>query len=1271
MHSSNGSPDDSQPTAPQDPDRPSGAAPAAGQRGRFRAARPPAQAPAPRRRSTARPAPAEDHSHLDKSPAERAATGSWPAAGRTPGDTPRDASPAADHPAPRGDGDAHRSAARGTTAVATVEDDPHGHRPTGTGGDGRRRDPDGGSGPTGGDSAQETSDADVVRAGGSMAVATLLSRITGFLRTVLIGAALGPAVSSAFNVANTLPNLITELVLGAVLTSLVVPVLVRAEKEDADHGEAFIRRLLTVTMTMTLVITVASVLAAPLLTRVTLDADGQVNVGMSTSFAYLVLPQIVFYAMFAVFMAVLNTKGVFRPGAWAPVVNNVVTLLVLGLYYMLPQDTKLHATDTVTVANPHVLLLGLGTTAGVVVQALIMVPYLRKAGIPLRPLWGIDERLRSFGGMALAIVVYVAISQLGYVLNNRIAGDADAAAPTIYANAWQMLQVPYGVIGVTLLTAIMPRLSRNAADGDDRAVVRDLTTATRLTMLALVPVIVFFTAFGTVLGPALFNFREFDLASANVLGLTISFSAFTLIPYALVLLHLRVFYAREEVWTPTFIITGITVTKVALAYTAPLVATEPRMVVVLLGAANGFGFVTGAVVGHLLLRRSLGSLGVREVSRTVVWALGSSAVAALIVWRVDVLLETYVFPAENPWFIVRLLIIGPLFLVITGLILSRSRLPEVLTVGAALSRLPGLGRVIRVRGEDDAVPAAGRPAPVSAVDLASEAVLGGGDNMTTLLPPLSAGRVRGPRLVPGAPILRGRFRLLADHGGSRAARLWQAREMVNGTAATGDVVALTILDPVVAAGSQDRAAVAEAHRRILDDTALLGRVTGPGIARVREVVDGGSLIVVVADWVEGAPLPSVAESGPDPLAAGYAVADLADAVALAHGCGTCLGLDHRNRLRISTAGSAVAAFPGVLPGNSPRQDIHGIGVALDLLLANVPEEEVPGALRDLCEEARGVEGVDPHDLARRLREITTGGAGTGDVRDDGDDGVDDGSGGGRAGSGARAGAGSTARPAGDAVAQAWDVRADETPDPHARAGFGAGSATRTRVVLTAVGAVLAVIVAAVVIAVAVTTLGGDRQDAPLTSDSLRQGVERSGAPATVTPTSAEEWMPADGRGTPDSPADAPRIIDGDPATAWRSATYDAQLGPDATSVKAGLGLLLRLPSPTTVTSVHVEGGRAGTTVELRAATGDPTTLGDTHLLTTQTLSDGATDLTVPDGVPGDRLLLWITALPMPDAASVGEVTVAGTVSGDGSGSGSGSGATTAPEPAAAGARSAH
>lgn len=159
----------------------------------------------------------------------------------------------------------------------------------------------------------QASDTDVVSATGSMAIATLLSRITGFLRTVLIGSALGAEIASAFNTANTLPNLITELVLGAVLTSLVVPLLVRAEKEDPDRGAAFIRRLLTITFTLMMTVTVIAVIAAPLLTRVSLDVDGGVNVGMSTAFAYLVLPQIVFYAMFAVMMAILNTKECSNP----------------------------------------------------------------------------------------------------------------------------------------------------------------------------------------------------------------------------------------------------------------------------------------------------------------------------------------------------------------------------------------------------------------------------------------------------------------------------------------------------------------------------------------------------------------------------------------------------------------------------------------------------------------------------------------------------------------------------------------------------------------------------------------------------------------------------------------------------------------------------------------------------------------------------------------------------------------------------------------------
>ena len=159
--------------------------------------------------------------------------------------------------------------------------------------------------PSGGD-ATNNSDGAVVRATGSMAIATLISRITGFLRQMLIGATLGDIVGNAFGVANQIPNLVTEIVLGAVLTSLVVPVLIRAEKEDEDRGETFIRELFTLATILLGAVTILAVIGAPLLTRLMAPGDSKVNAIQATSLAYLLLPQILFYGLFALFQAILN-----------------------------------------------------------------------------------------------------------------------------------------------------------------------------------------------------------------------------------------------------------------------------------------------------------------------------------------------------------------------------------------------------------------------------------------------------------------------------------------------------------------------------------------------------------------------------------------------------------------------------------------------------------------------------------------------------------------------------------------------------------------------------------------------------------------------------------------------------------------------------------------------------------------------------------------------------------------------------------------------------
>src|SRR5699024_10982301 len=139
-----------------------------------------------------------------------------------------------------------------------------------------------------------------------------------------------------------------------------------------------------------------------------------------------------------------------------------------------------------------------------------------------------------------------------------------------------LLQVPYGIIGETLLTAFIPRLSHNAAEGEVKAVVRDLTLGTKLTVIALIPLVISMTPYSVPIARGLFQYNQLSADDAQLLGLTLSFCAFTLIPYALVLLLLRVFYAREEAWIPTYIIARTMFTRVVLPTLSPLVAGSPE-----------------------------------------------------------------------------------------------------------------------------------------------------------------------------------------------------------------------------------------------------------------------------------------------------------------------------------------------------------------------------------------------------------------------------------------------------------------------------------------------------------------------------------------------------------------------------------------------------------------------------------------------------------------------------------------------------------------------
>ncbi|WP_081283393.1 murein biosynthesis integral membrane protein MurJ [Mycobacterium asiaticum] len=538
---------------------------------------------------------------------------------------------------------------------------------------------------------EELSDAALVSRSWGMAFATLISRLTGFARIVLLAAILGAALSSSFSVANQLPNLVAALVLEATFTAIFVPVLARAEQDDPDGGANFVRRLVTLATTLLIIATALSVLAAPLLVRLMLGRDPEVNEPLTTAFAYLLLPQVLVYGLSSVFMAILNTRNVFGPPAWAPVVNNIVAIATLGVYLAVPGELSV---DPVEMGNPKLLVLGIGTTLGVFAQTAVLLVAIARQHISLRPLWGLDDRLKRFGTMAAAMVLYVLISQLGLVVGNQIASTAAASGPAIYNYTWLVLMLPFGIIGVTVLTVVMPRLSRNAAADDIPAVLADLSLATRLTMITLIPAVAFMTVGGPAMGSALFAYGHFGQVDAGYLGAAIALSAFTLIPYALVLLQLRVFYAREQPWTPIVIIIVITLVKIAGSLAAPHVTSNKQLVAGYLGTANGLGFLAGAIVGHILLRRSLrpkggGLISLGEI-RTILVTISASLLAGLVAHVADRLLGLDRWTAHGGMgSLLRLFALAIIMVPILIAVLLAARVPDAQAALAAVQRRLG------------------------------------------------------------------------------------------------------------------------------------------------------------------------------------------------------------------------------------------------------------------------------------------------------------------------------------------------------------------------------------------------------------------------------------------------------------------------------------------------------------------------------------------------------------------------------------------------------
>jgi putative peptidoglycan lipid II flippase len=465
-----------------------------------------------------------------------------------------------------------------------------------------------------------------------MAIGTVASRGTGFLRNAAIVAVLGVhSVGDAYNVANTTPNIVYELLLGGILTSVVVPLLVRAAKNDADEGAAYAERLLSLVVVTLLVASLVLVVFAPQLVALYMQDAPDETKKLATVLARFFLPQMLFYGAGAVMGAILNARERFGPPMWAPVLNNVVVIATCALFLALPGTSGVTAA---TITSTQEVVLGIGTTLGIVAQTIALVPSLRAAGFRFR--FRPDFRaagLGEIGRLARWVLLYVVANQAAYLVVVNLATSKDISGIgrgyTSYINAFVLWQLPHAVIAVSVITALLPRMSRAAAE-DRLPDLRDaLNRGLRLTASVLVPAALGFIVLGRVLATVVYGHLHTTTDEARFIGTLLAVFALGLVPFSTYQLQLRAFYAMHDTRTPTLINLGVNATLIAVD--VPLYLALPDdLKVVGLAAGHACSFAVGLLVCSRVLSRRLGGLAGDLVVRTAVRCLAAALVPAAL-----------------------------------------------------------------------------------------------------------------------------------------------------------------------------------------------------------------------------------------------------------------------------------------------------------------------------------------------------------------------------------------------------------------------------------------------------------------------------------------------------------------------------------------------------------------------------------------------------------------------------------------------------------------
>ena len=459
-------------------------------------------------------------------------------------------------------------------------------------------------------------DANLIRSSSVMGLGTIISRATGLIRNLLLVAALGTGLlGDAFNVANTTPNIIYNLLIGGALSAVFVPLIVQSFRQE-DGGSAYISRLLSLIASALLFITIAALLLAPLLVSLYAPTFSGRSREVTLAFALYCLPQILFYGLYGILGQVANAKEKFGPMMWAPIANNLLVIVLFSYFISVTDEISLE-----TISDSQIALLGLGSTIGIALQAVILIPTLRKSGLKLsfRRDWrgvGLDKALK----LASWAFIFVLISQLGFLITVNLATRAAVLAQeqgidygvgyTPYANAYLVMLLPHSIVTISIVTALLPGLSKLAFDKKLSGVRDQLSKALRLTAILTIPASLFFFFFAVEIASTIF----FGISeqSAEYIGRVLAAMSLGLIPLSINLVLIRGLNAFEN--TKYQVISNLVINLVALTIsTWAFLNLDVVDITVGLGVALAISYWVGIVCTYYLLRRYSGPLNITSL----------------------------------------------------------------------------------------------------------------------------------------------------------------------------------------------------------------------------------------------------------------------------------------------------------------------------------------------------------------------------------------------------------------------------------------------------------------------------------------------------------------------------------------------------------------------------------------------------------------------------------------------------------------------------------